>query len=138
MLHNYFVSRHDRHFVSRHVRQFVPRHLLRLGACVLGIVVMASVGCKDLLAYQNFNYIRESASSQADVTRLIGEPNARLGNKWMYDRPGKHLQVFIDFDESGRCCRKQWIDGINNIWEDSDEAGGGGSARANNSGDQRP
>ncbi|MFQ5461653.1 MAG: hypothetical protein ACE5E5_03400 [Phycisphaerae bacterium] len=111
----------------------VHNHFLRFGACVLGVVLLTQVGCKDLLVYQNFSYIREHASSQEDVTRLIGDPSARLGNKWMYDRPAKHLQVFIDFDESGRCCRKQWIDSLNNIWEDSDESGGGGSARVSDS-----
>jgi len=115
----------------------LQNHFLRLGACVFGVVLMVQAGCKDLLVYQNFSYIRENASSQADVTRLIGDPNARLGNKWMYDRPRKHLQVFIDFDESGRCSRKQWIDGMNNVWEDSDETGGAGVAQMSDSRGER-
>ena len=85
----------------------------------LSLVAVLTVGCKDLLVYENFSQIRQNSSSQVEVARLIGEPDNLCGNQWLYERPGKHLFAFVDFDESGRVIRKQWIDGAGNFWEDS-------------------
>ena len=85
----------------------------------VGLAAMLA-GCQDLLVYQNFSQIHENASTQAEVARIIGEPDQKLGNQWLYERPDKHLTALVDFDESGRVTRKQWIDAMSGVWEDSE------------------
>ena len=77
-------------------------------------------GCQDRLVYQNFSQIHENASTQAEVARVIGEPSQKLENQWLYERPDKHLTALVDFDETGRVTRKQWIDAMSGVWEDSE------------------
>lgn len=102
---------------------FMPRANKRIGAVLItSFVAFLLGGCsQDRLSFENFRHIQTQASTTVDVVRLIGEPDDRLGNQWMFDRPAKHLHVFLDFDEGGHVTRKQWYDAINNIWEDSDE-----------------
>ena len=85
-------------------------------------VSMLAFGCKDLLVHENFARIRQNATMQAEVERIIGEPDHRLGELWRYDRPQKHLTVLIDFDRNGQVTRKQWIDAMSGVWEDSNES----------------
>ena len=101
----------------------MPRAELRVGAVlVVSLVACFLGGCsQDRLSFENFRQIQTRASTTTDVVRLIGEPDDRLGDQWMFDRPAKHLHVFLDFDEGGRVTRKQWLDAINNIWEDSND-----------------
>jgi len=82
------------------------------------------VGCHapDKLVYENYDRIQPNLSTEDDVTRLIGEPNHILGERWMYDRTDQHLHVFVDFDEGGRVARKQWIDAGGDSWEDSGDS----------------
>ncbi|MHC5111859.1 MAG: hypothetical protein ACYTHJ_18490 [Planctomycetota bacterium] len=108
---------------ERTYRSWLPRPGT-LWALVSSLLLAA--GCsKDMLVYENFNMIDKNHTSRTEVANLIGEPDSKMGNQWMYERPSKHLCAFIDFNEKGLVCRKQWIDGMNNVWEDSQEAGGG-------------
>jgi hypothetical protein len=90
---------------------------------LLAVTVVSSAtiltGCKDPLTYENFTLIHENASSQAEVARIIGEPNNELDNQWLYERPEKHLTAIVDFDGRGLVVRKQWIDAMDEVWEDS-------------------
>ncbi len=100
------------------------RSLARLGGLAIVLVSVAMlVGCQapDKLVYDNYTRIQTHLSTQADVTHSIGDPDHVLGERWMYERPEKHLNVFVDFDESGRVVRKQWIDALDETWEDSAE-----------------
>lgn len=90
---------------------------------VLGgaVSVFGTAGCAapDRLAHANYDRIQQHASSHAEVVELIGEPNNKLGEMWLYERPDKHLTVMIDFDQNGKVERKQWIDGLGESWHDS-------------------
>lgn len=77
-------------------------------------------GCQDPLRHRNFDHIQVNASTQGEVARIIGEPSQKVENQWLYERPAKHLTALVDFDESGVVTRKQWIDGTNAVWEDSE------------------
>jgi hypothetical protein len=92
-------------------------------AVVAGLVGLILTGCatKDRLTYDNFQQLRVHSATQADVVELIGEPDNRLGDMWMYHRPDAHLEVMIDFDEQGRVTRKQWVDGAGEHWHDSQD-----------------
>lgn len=91
----------------------------RLSLLLTPAIALLAGGCQDLLVYENFTQIRQNASSQQEVARLLGEPDSHCGNQWLYERPSKHLFAFVDFDESGRVTRKQWIDGAGDFWVDS-------------------
>jgi hypothetical protein len=95
-----------------------------LGLFLGGAALLVATGCasRDKLTEQNFRQIRVNASTETDVQDLIGEPNSKLPGLWMYQRPDKHLTAMVDFDESGKVVRVQWIDALGEKWEDSDEA----------------
>ena len=95
---------------------------IRLGLIPMGLMVATALlltGCQDKLTHENFGQIRQNVSTRPIVTGLIGEPDDRLVNRWSYERPDKHLFVFIDFDEDGYVSRKQWIDAMSAEWEDT-------------------
>ena len=89
-----------------------------------GAVAMLAAGCAapDRLAHANYDRIQQHASSQSEVSDLIGEPSNKLGDTWLYERPDKHLTVMIDFDKGGKVERKQWIGGLGETWEDTKES----------------
>ena len=87
-------------------------------------VAIGLAGCaqkRDRLAYDNFTQIRTQVHSRDDVEAILGEPDHRLDDRFMYERPDKHLHVFVEFDESGRVTRTQWIDGLGETWHDTDD-----------------
>lgn len=79
-----------------------------------------TVGCQDKLTHDNFSRIQQRASSQREVELIIGEPDQKIGNRWMWERPDKHLTAMVDYDEQGVVSRKQWIDGTTGAWEDTE------------------
>ena len=95
----------------------------RIGAWVSVAALALTTGCAtpDKLTRGHFERVRVHAATQADVRELIGEPDNRLGDLWMYHRPDAHLEVMIDFDEQGRVARKQWIDAAGEQWDDSSD-----------------
>ena len=105
----------------------------RSGALWAALAVsLFAVGCQqDLLVHENFAQIRPHTTTQAEVERLIGQPDRTLRHQWLYERPNKHLTALVDFDERGSVTRKQWIDGLGEVWEDSAE--GSGQASPNQS-----
>jgi len=103
------------------MRKIVFAKILGMGTAVS---VLGAAGCAapDRLAQANYDRIQQHASSHAEVAELIGEPDNKLGDMWLYERPDKHLTVMIDFDKSGRVERKQWIDGLGESWHDTKDA----------------
>ena len=85
--------------------------------------VLFSAGCatQDKLTEGNFKQIRVQSATESDVQKLIGEPSNRLPGLWTFERPDKHLTAMVDFDETGRVTRVQWIDALGERWEDSDQ-----------------
>jgi len=92
-------------------------------ALVVGAASLCCLaGCRstpDSLTYANFSRINQNASTESEVAAILGEPTNRLGRQWLYERPKQHLFVFVDFDESGRVSRKQWVDATSGTWDDT-------------------
>jgi hypothetical protein len=86
-------------------------------AAALGLIA----GCqpKDRVSPDNFSEIRQNSSTEADVVAILGEPEHRMPGLWIYQRPEQHLYVKIEFDDSGRVVRKEWIDGVTGEWRDT-------------------
>jgi hypothetical protein len=105
------------------MRKFVFVRILVLGGAVS---ILGACGCAapDRLAQANYDRIQQNASSHAEVVELIGEPDNKLGEMWLYERPDKHLTVMIDFDQNGKVERKQWIDGLGESWHDTKDTAG--------------
>jgi hypothetical protein len=96
-------------------------------AVLAGSVALGLAGCaakRDKLAYDNFTQIRTGVHNRDDVEAILGEPDQRLDDRFLYQRPDKHLHVFVEFDDKGRVSRTQWIDAMDesNLWHDSDDA----------------
>lgn len=89
------------------------------GLLVGAAAVLSGCAAPDRLNRANFTQIQQNASTQTDVESLIGKPDSKLADMWIYQRPDDHLTVMIDFDAQGRVTRKQWVDGIDGAWDDS-------------------
>ena len=92
--------------------------------CSLALVaVFALSGCRsgDRLTYDNFNRVQKDGHTQADVNGILGEPTYRLTDIWIYERPEDHLVVKVEFDESGKVQRKEWVDGKTGQWDDTND-----------------
>ncbi len=95
---------------------------VRIGSVVLvlgGMFVGACASTPDQVMHRNYTQIHENASTRAEVGSLLGSPEHRIGDQWMYTRPEQHLTVIVDFDANGKVIRKQWVDGKTGSWEDS-------------------
>lgn len=96
------------------------------GKRLCGLVMLAALafpGCsnRDSLTYENFTRVQKNAHTEADVNGILGEPSYRLNDIWIYERPSDHLVVKVEFDESGRVQRKEWVDGKTGQWEDTND-----------------
>lgn len=94
-------------------------------AVLAAFVAIGLTGCaekRDKLAYDNFTQIRTQVHNRDDVEAILGEPDQRFDDRFMYERPDKHLHVFVEFDDKGRVTRTQWIDAMEETWHDSDDA----------------
>ena len=101
---------------------------MRLFSVRLAVVMVALVGVvlfagcsRDKLTRDNFMLVRQNVSTRADVSELIGEPQERIDNRWLYERHKKGLIVLVEFDKKGKVERKQWIDADTAEWIDSGE-----------------
>ncbi len=94
-----------------------------MGLVTLGpVAAVLMTGC-DSLTRDRFEMIVVEVSERVDVERTLGPPTIRSTEQWHYERPERHLNVLIDFDESGVVLRKQWIDATSGEWSDTAEAG---------------
>ncbi len=91
-------------------------------ALVSLMLITTQFGC-DPLTRNRYDLLQIDASDKTDVELSFGKPTVRHPNQWIYQRSGKHLNVIVDFDSSGRTTRKQWIDATANEWNDSEPAG---------------
>lgn len=89
--------------------------------CALCIATLVGCSTPDRLVQANYSQIETNKSMQSDVESLIGKPDSKLADMWIYQRPDDHLTVMIDFDASGRVTRKQWIDGLQGAWDDTNQ-----------------
>ena len=86
---------------------------------LLGLLCLTvSTGC-DPLTRNRFDMIKVDVAGEGDVRGTIGEPTRVLPGHWHYERPERHLNVLIDFNDQGVVSRKQWIDAVGNEWFDS-------------------
>ena len=95
---------------------------LIVGLALGAASVLSGCSSPDRLVRANYTQIQQNSSTQADVQTLIGKPNSKLADMWIYQRPDEHLTVMIDFDAGGRVTRKQWVDGVDGAWDDSEVA----------------
>jgi hypothetical protein len=85
------------------------------------VLISVGTGCasRDRLVPEHFTQIRVHATTEAEVVSLIGEPDSKMHNHWVYQRPDRHLVVLVEFNEKGRVSRTQWVDAGAEIWEDT-------------------
>ena len=99
----------------------IARRLIITIASAATLFVLAPLlGCAapDRLSRDGFDRIRVHAATQEEVQELIGPPDSKLADMWLYHRPDDHVEVMLDFDDQGRVVRKQWIDGMSETWDD--------------------
>ena len=86
-------------------------------------IALSAAGCaeKDRLVHENYAQIRAHASTMDDVEAALGPPTNKLDDRWIYERPDKHLVVIIEHDKSGRVTRTQWVDALGETWHDTDD-----------------
>ena len=86
---------------------------------LLGLLCLTvSTGC-DPLTRNRFDMMKVDVADEADVRATIGEPTLVLPGQWHFERPERHLNVLIDFNDQGVVSRKQWINTLSNEWFDS-------------------
>ncbi len=83
-------------------------------------LILSMTGC-DSLTRDRFELINVQTSTNVDVRYTLGEPSNRQDGTWHYERPTRHLNVIIDFDNEGVVARKQWIEANTGEWLDSKE-----------------
>ncbi len=96
------------------------RKLAVSGFLFLSITLIA--GC-DPLTRNHYEIITVDVDTRTDVKHIIGEPTRSIDGQWHYERPEKHLNVFIDFNSGDVVTRKQWIDNMTQEWSDTMEPG---------------
>jgi len=101
--------------------------LTRFGRCLAlltpALALVPGGGCAtDKLAMDNFQQIKPHVTTEAEVITLLGEPDSKLHEYWVYQRTDKHLSVFIEFDSKGQVTRTQWVDAMESVWRDTQEA----------------
>ena len=91
----------------------------RISVMVVGAAVLLLGGCASRFTYERFDLIRPNADSRADVQALLGDPDARFEDEWIYDDRGRRISAIIYFDAEGRVAGKEWIDGRAGTFEGS-------------------
>lgn len=74
---------------------------------VTGVMV---AGCAEKLTYERFSTITPQRSTEAQVVDVLGEPDDRAANQWIYSRFDRDLTVIVTFDDEGVVRQKQWMD----------------------------
>ena len=75
---------------------------------LLGVFVLA--GCNDKVTRDRYNIITQNVDAKMDVERILGEPDVRTPEMWMYNREGRGITVKIEFDTNDTVVHKLWID----------------------------
>lgn len=82
-------------------------------------LLLSGCATPDKVSSANYSQIRQDVHTQTDVVSILGEPDSKLADMWVYQRPDDHVTVLIDFDSGGRVARKQWVDGTTGAWDDT-------------------
>lgn len=92
---------------------------------IFSALAMGTLACgcaaPDRVTAENYSTIRANSHSAADVEAILGPPDSKLVDMWVYQRPDQHVTVLIDFDGHGRVARKQWVDGKTGAWDDTND-----------------
>lgn len=96
-----------------------------LSLAMLGVLCAGFLTGCDPLTRNRFELINVDISTKVDVEHTLGKPTTLLPDRWHYERPVRHLNVFVDFDDNGVVSRKQWIDAATGEWADTQESGDG-------------
>jgi hypothetical protein len=84
-----------------------------------GLLCVPLCGCADKLTRERYEMIVVDTSTKTDVEYTLGEPSNQLPDQWHYERPDKHLNVFIHFNDRDVVTRKQWVDSMSTEWDDT-------------------
>ncbi len=84
-----------------------------------GLLCISLCGCADKLTRERYNMIVVDTSTKTDVEYTLGQPTRHLPDEWHYERPDKHLNVFIHFNDQNVVTRKQWVDAESAEWDDT-------------------
>ena len=95
-----------------------PRRCKLANLALTVAVMLVAAGC-ETLTRSRFEMISVNASTRDDVRQTLGPPSHELGERWQFERPERHLNVLIDFNENGVVTRKQWIDANTGEWTDT-------------------
>lgn len=77
---------------------------------LLGAGLALLLGCEQKLTYERFRMLHRGVSTRAEVENTLGNPNTRMEEEWLYQKPAEGLTVRIQFDKNGRISGKQWFD----------------------------
>lgn len=91
------------------------RPMSALLVLLAGVVLLT--GCESKLQRKNFEMIRIGADNREDVRQILGEPNADMGDVWLYDDVDGYKTAQIFFNDDGRVLNKEWMDARTGEWE---------------------
>jgi hypothetical protein len=79
--------------------------------------LVALTGCESKFNHRNFQMIQPGVDDRVDVRKILGDPDAEMGDVWMYDDLDRHYAAQIFFDGEGRVLNKEWVDARIGDWE---------------------
>ena len=94
-----------------------------LSLAMIGVLCVGCLTGCDTLTRERFDMINVDSSTKVDVQYTLGRPSTQLPDRWQYERPVRHLNVFVDFHKNGVVSRKQWIDAATGEWADTQKSG---------------
>ncbi len=89
----------------------------RLAMFVLIAACVYLAGCESKFNRRNFQMIQPGVDDRFDVRQILGDPDADMGDVWMYDDLDRHDSAQIFFDDDGRVFNKEWMDADTGDWE---------------------
>jgi outer membrane protein assembly factor BamE (lipoprotein component of BamABCDE complex) len=91
---------------------------------VLGLGLVFLAGCAQRFSRERFDMITIGMDSRDDVRELMGEPDTRLDDQWLYDDVDERKSALIYFDRNGRVVSKEWMDTQEGTWEETGDRSG--------------
>ncbi|RJP31708.1 MAG: hypothetical protein C4547_15015 [Phycisphaerales bacterium] len=96
------------------------RYLRMIGLTGLALSAGVAAGCADKLTYERFGMLSRGTSDKTDAELTLGEPNTKLPDQWIWERPDKGLTAWIEFGPDGKIKSKRWVDAERNQIEIDD------------------
>jgi hypothetical protein len=94
--------------------------LRRVPTFALATVCICLAGCESKFNHRNFQMIQPGVDDRVDVRETLGNPDADMGDVWIYDDLDRHYSARIFFDDDGRVLNKEWMDAKTGAWEGED------------------